>query len=145
MEACRSISGTISPSTAASGTTGSARRSTTPQTSSVGDILVAPGVDDIWSRPDRHDPAHLSLPRRYARLLEVHARLEAGHLQRHGLVVHGRHDREPETIDAFETGLRGSGSTDASALEASLFYYNYRDYQIFIAQQFAGGQPEFVI
>ncbi len=52
---------------------------------------------------------------------------------------------DPETIDAFETGLRGSWFDGRLGLDFSLFYYDYTDYQIFTAQQFAGGQPEFVI
>jgi iron complex outermembrane receptor protein len=52
---------------------------------------------------------------------------------------------DPETIDAFETGLRGSWFDGRLGLDTSLFYYSYKNYQIFTAQQFAGGQPEFVI
>jgi outer membrane receptor protein involved in Fe transport len=52
---------------------------------------------------------------------------------------------KPEQIDAFETGLRGSWLDGRLGLEAQFFYYAYRDYQIFTAQQFSGGQPEFVI
>jgi outer membrane receptor protein involved in Fe transport len=51
----------------------------------------------------------------------------------------------PEEIDAFEVGLRGSWFEGRFGLDFSLFYYAYRDYQIFTAQQFVGGQPEFVI
>jgi outer membrane receptor protein involved in Fe transport len=52
---------------------------------------------------------------------------------------------DPETIDAFETGIRGSWFDGRVGLDTSFFYYSYQDYQIFTAQQFAGGQPEFVI
>jgi outer membrane receptor protein involved in Fe transport len=52
---------------------------------------------------------------------------------------------DPETIDAFETGVRGSWLEGRLNLDLSLFYYSYSDYQIFIAQQFEGGNPEFVI
>jgi outer membrane receptor protein involved in Fe transport len=51
----------------------------------------------------------------------------------------------PESIDAFETGVRGSWLEGRIGLDFSLFYYSYSDYQIFTAQQFASGQPEFVI
>jgi hypothetical protein len=50
-----------------------------------------------------------------------------------------------EEIDAFETGLRGSWFEGRLGLDFSFFYYSYTDYQLFTAQQFAGGQPEFVI
>jgi outer membrane receptor protein involved in Fe transport len=52
---------------------------------------------------------------------------------------------EPETIDSFETGVRGSWLEGRLNLDFSFFYYSYTDYQIFIAQQFEGGNPEFVI
>jgi len=51
----------------------------------------------------------------------------------------------PEEIDSFETGIRGSWFDDNLTLDFSFFYYSYSDYQIFTAQQFEGGQPEFVI
>jgi len=51
----------------------------------------------------------------------------------------------PEIIDAFETGMRGSWFDGRAGLDLSLFYYSYQDYQLFTAQQFAGGNPEFVI
>jgi outer membrane receptor protein involved in Fe transport len=51
----------------------------------------------------------------------------------------------PESIDAFETGIRGSWLEGRIGLDFSLFYYSYDDYQLFTAQQFASGQPEFVI
>jgi outer membrane receptor protein involved in Fe transport len=52
---------------------------------------------------------------------------------------------DPEKIDAFELGLRGAWFDARLTLDASLFYYSYQDYQIFTAQQFLGGTPEFVI
>jgi iron complex outermembrane receptor protein len=51
----------------------------------------------------------------------------------------------PEEIDAFETGVRGSWFEGRFGLDLSFFYYDYTDYQLFTAQQFAQGQPEFVI
>jgi iron complex outermembrane receptor protein len=52
---------------------------------------------------------------------------------------------EPENLDAFEGGLRGSWFMGRMSLDVSFFYYSYNDYQIFTAQQFLGGNPEFVI
>jgi outer membrane receptor protein involved in Fe transport len=51
----------------------------------------------------------------------------------------------PEFIDAFETGVRGSWLEGRVGVDFSFFYYDYADYQIFTAQQFADGTPEFVI
>ena len=52
---------------------------------------------------------------------------------------------KPETIDAYETGISGSWFDGRFTLAGAFFYYNYDEYQLFTAQQFAGGQPEFVI
>ncbi len=52
---------------------------------------------------------------------------------------------QPETIDAFEAGVRGSWFDGRLGIDLSTFYYDYTDYQIFIAQQFAQSSPEFVI
>jgi outer membrane receptor protein involved in Fe transport len=60
-------------------------------------------------------------------------------------VAQGVSIAEPETIDAFESGMRGSWLEGRLRLDFSMFYYNYENYQLFTAQQFAGGQPEFVI
>jgi len=50
-----------------------------------------------------------------------------------------------EKIDSFEAGVRGSWFDGRLGLDGSVFYYSYTDYQLFTAQQFSGGQPEFVI
>ncbi len=52
---------------------------------------------------------------------------------------------DPEQIDSFETGVRGSWFDGRMDLNFAFFYYSYDDYQLFTAQQFSGGQPEFVI
>ena len=52
---------------------------------------------------------------------------------------------KPEQIDSYETGVHASWFEGRVGLDFSFFYYSYRDYQIFTAQQFAGGNPEFVI
>ena len=45
----------------------------------------------------------------------------------------------PEEIDAFEFGLRGAWFDGRVGLNASLFYYDYNDYQIFTTQQSIAG------
>jgi outer membrane receptor protein involved in Fe transport len=52
---------------------------------------------------------------------------------------------DPESIDSYETGLRGSWLEGRLGVDTSIFYYAYENYQIFIAKQFLGGNPEFVI
>jgi iron complex outermembrane receptor protein len=54
-------------------------------------------------------------------------------------------EADPETLDSFEAGLRGSWLDSRLGINATFFYYAYEDYQIFTAQQFLGGNPEFVI
>jgi outer membrane receptor protein involved in Fe transport len=52
---------------------------------------------------------------------------------------------EPETVDAFEAGLRGSWFGGRLGLQGSIFHYNYENYQIFTAIQNLGSPPEFVV
>jgi len=52
---------------------------------------------------------------------------------------------EPESIDAFEAGLRGSWFGGRLGLQGSIFHYNYENYQIFTAIQLLGAPPEFVV
>src|SRR5262249_52875943 len=49
---------------------------------------------------------------------------------------------EPETIDAFETGLRGGGFFgDRFSFGAALFYYKYDNYQIFLFEDNPASPP----
>jgi iron complex outermembrane receptor protein len=57
----------------------------------------------------------------------------------------GPNAADPETLDSFEAGLRGSWFDGRLGLDASFFYYAYDQYQIFTAQQFFGSPPVFVI
>jgi outer membrane receptor protein involved in Fe transport len=52
---------------------------------------------------------------------------------------------EPEKIDAFETGLRGSWFEGRLGLDLSVFYYSYEEYQLFTVKVDAGENPEFVV
>jgi iron complex outermembrane receptor protein len=68
-----------------------------------------------------------------------------GHFNATGSRFQGITKADPETIDAFETGLRAEWFGGILSGDTSLFYYNYENYQIFTAQQFSGGGPEFVV
>jgi outer membrane receptor protein involved in Fe transport len=68
-----------------------------------------------------------------------------GHYNATGSPVSGITTADPEYIDAYETGLRAEWFGGILGGEASFFYYNYKDYQIFTAQQFAGSAPEFIV
>ena len=68
-----------------------------------------------------------------------------GHYNATGSRLQGISIAEPEVIDAFETGVRASWFDGMLGGEAQLFYYNYDNYQIFTAQQFADASPEFVV
>jgi len=59
--------------------------------------------------------------------------------------ISGPTGADPEEIDSFETGVKGSWFGGRLGLDGSLFYYAYTDYQIFTARQQSGGTPEFVI
>jgi outer membrane receptor protein involved in Fe transport len=48
---------------------------------------------------------------------------------------------EPETIDAFEVGLRGRWLDGRLALGGALFYYSYDNYQVFVIENSVGSPP----
>lgn len=52
---------------------------------------------------------------------------------------------DPETIDAFETGMRGAWFEGRLGLDLSIFYYSYEDYQLFTVKTDKGENPEFVV
>jgi len=68
-----------------------------------------------------------------------------GHYNATGSRISGITTADPEYIDAYETGLSADWFGGMLSGEAALFYYNYKDYQIFTAQQFAGSGPEFIV
>jgi iron complex outermembrane receptor protein len=47
----------------------------------------------------------------------------------------------PETIDAWETGLRGNWLDGRLQASSALFYYKYTDYQVFIVADATGAPP----
>jgi outer membrane receptor protein involved in Fe transport len=57
----------------------------------------------------------------------------------------GVSEARPEQIDAFETGLDASWLNKALSANASLFYYAYKDYQLFTIQADFGTLPSFVV
>jgi outer membrane receptor protein involved in Fe transport len=52
---------------------------------------------------------------------------------------------EPETIDAFEAGMRGRFLDGRLGLGLALFYYKYVDYQVFVVEDDLGAPPSYVI
>ena len=52
---------------------------------------------------------------------------------------------EPESIDAFEVGLSGYLWENRLGLTASLFYYMYDDYQVFVVEDSPGAFPQEII
>jgi iron complex outermembrane recepter protein len=110
-----------------------------------GALLTPLNEDDLWQEPT----GTLRLTYRFRE--DTHAYWKytrgwkPGHYNATGSRVTGISIARPEVIDAFETGLRAEWFGGVISGDASLFYYNYTDYQIFTAQQFAGGGPEFVI
>jgi len=52
---------------------------------------------------------------------------------------------DPEQIDAFEIGSSASWFDGALESRAALFYYKYRDYQVFLLDETFGNAPEFAI
>jgi len=58
-----------------------------------------------------------------------------------GEVQCGLTSAEPETIDAWETGLRGAWLDGRLQATGSLFYYKYENYQVFVVQDAVGAPP----
>jgi outer membrane receptor protein involved in Fe transport len=70
---------------------------------------------------------------------------KGGHFNATSSLLEGVTSAEPEEIDAFEVGLRGSWFDGIFNFDTSFFYYSYDDYQLFTIQQNLGSQPEFVV
>jgi iron complex outermembrane receptor protein len=51
----------------------------------------------------------------------------------------------PETIDAFEAGLRGSYFENRLHLSSAIFHYSYTDYQLFTSLSSFQTPPQFVV
>jgi iron complex outermembrane receptor protein len=62
-----------------------------------------------------------------------------------GSVQLGVTKADPEKIDAFEAGLRGSYFGNRLNLAVSIFHYAYEDYQLFTALSAFQSPPQFVI
>jgi len=52
---------------------------------------------------------------------------------------------QPETIDAWETGLRGTFFDGALTLGSALFFYKYQNYQVFVVKDSFAAPPTFTI
>jgi iron complex outermembrane receptor protein len=70
---------------------------------------------------------------------------KGGHYNATSSLTKGVTSADPETIDAFETGLRGSWLEGRLGLDLAFFYYNYDNYQLFTIANTFGQLPEFVI
>ena len=70
---------------------------------------------------------------------------KAGHFNATSSPTKGVTAARPETLDAFETGLRGSWLDNRLNLNLAIFYYNYRDYQLFVVENDFDSLPGFVI
>ncbi|MEE2672160.1 MAG: TonB-dependent receptor [Myxococcota bacterium] len=70
---------------------------------------------------------------------------KGGHYNATSSLTKGVTLAEPETINAFEVGTRGSWFDGRANLSLGFFYYDYENYQIFTAEDSFDGQPEFVI
>jgi outer membrane receptor protein involved in Fe transport len=110
-----------------------------------GNILFPLNERDTWSDPT----GTIRLTYRFRE--DTHAYWKynrgwkSGHYNATGSRLSGITIAQPETIDAFETGLRAEWFNGMLSGDASLFYYGYQNYQIFTAQQFFQSSPEFVV
>ena len=110
-----------------------------------GGFAVPLNENDTWEAPT----GTLRLTYRFREDTHVYWKYnrgwKPGHYNATGSANTGITTAKPEKIDAFETGVRADWFGGILSGDASLFYYDYRDYQIFTTQQFAGGPPEFVV
>lgn len=70
---------------------------------------------------------------------------KAGHYNATASPFKGVSTADPETVDSFETGLRGAWFESRLGLDLSMFYYSYQDYQIFTVENEFGSLPSFVV
>ena len=52
---------------------------------------------------------------------------------------------DPETIDAWESGLRGTWFDGALTIGSALFFYKYENYQVFVVKDSFAAPPTFTI
>ncbi len=123
-------------------TTGNRRRWTTVSIATV--VFVTDKPSKAWQAPT----GTIRLTYRFRE--DTHAYWKythgwkGGHFNATSSLFEGVTDAKPEQIDAWEMGLRGSWFNGRLGLDGSLFYYDYKDYQIFTVQQSIQG-PEFVV
>jgi len=53
----------------------------------------------------------------------------------------GEPPAQPESVDSVETGVRGAWFDNRLSLNAAIFYYDYRDYQLFLFENAIGTPP----
>jgi iron complex outermembrane receptor protein len=70
---------------------------------------------------------------------------KAGHYNASATLTEELEPAKPETIDAFEVGLRGRWLDGRLALGAALFYYTYADYQVFVVEDSLLAPPTYII
>jgi iron complex outermembrane receptor protein len=92
-------------------------------------LLTTALGDAIWTAPT----GTLTLSYRIREDVSVYWKYARGFKGGHFNAIQGDSDPvEPETIDAFETGLRGSWWDGRLSLGGALFYYKYVGYQVFL-------------
>jgi len=110
--------------------TGAARRTVTSRT---------------WQAPT----GTISLTYRFAEDASVYWKYsrgwKGGHFNASAQIARDVSPAEPETIDAFEAGLRGRWLDGRLALGLALFYYLYADYQVFVVEDDLGAPPAYQI
>jgi len=111
----------------------------------LGDTMLTCVLDDQWSAPT----GLIRLTYRFRDDTQVYLKYtrgwKPGTFNGTASQFTGPSVAEPETLDSFEIGTRGSWFDGRLGVDATFFYYSYDNYQIFTARQLVGGTPEFVI
>jgi outer membrane receptor protein involved in Fe transport len=67
---------------------------------------------------------------------------KGGHFNASASLEKGVTAADPEVIDSFEAGMKGLFFDGRVAFDASIFYYKYEDYQVFVIEDTFGGLPQ---
>jgi iron complex outermembrane receptor protein len=70
---------------------------------------------------------------------------KGGHYNASALLEKELEPAEPESIDAFEAGLRGRFLDGRLGLGLAVFYYEYTNYQVFVVEDDLGAPPTYNI
>jgi outer membrane receptor protein involved in Fe transport len=97
---------------------------------------------NVWEAPTGSLALTYRLTDRVALSWKYARGWKSGHYNGTSSNIRGVTVAEPEEIDSFEVALKGSWFDDRVSLGASLFYYIYENYQVFVVADDFSSQPQ---